>query len=217
MNPEKNLPILTAVELRVLGALIEKSKTTPDYYPMTLNALTAACNQKTSRKPVVEYDEETVVVALNSLKSRSLISTAIGGSIRSVKYKHNFSTVFPVSNSELAILCLLFLRGPQTPGELNTNSARLFEFNSIEDVNDTLNKLLQSELPFVKELQKRAGQKEARFAHLFGEVNENEEDELPEEPARKSVNEMEARLSAVELELAEMKIIVNKLKTELLG
>src|SRR3954471_2140975 len=85
MESTATLPFLTAIELRVLGSLIEKSKTTPDYYPMTLNALTAACNQKTSRKPVVEYDEETVVMALNSLKSQSLVSTAVGGSIRSVK------------------------------------------------------------------------------------------------------------------------------------
>src|SRR4051812_23163118 len=156
---EKELPILTAVEIRVMGALMEKSKTTPDYYPMTLNALTAACNQKTSRKPVVEYDEATVVIGLNSLKGQSLVSTAVGGSIRTVKYKHNFATIFPVSDAELAVLCLLFLRGAQTPGELNTNSARLYEFKSLESVHDVLNKLMHAEIPFVKELAKRAGQK----------------------------------------------------------
>src|SRR6218665_2878097 len=114
MDTDKTLPQLSAAEQRVLGALIEKSKTTPDYYPMTLNALTAACNQKTSRRPVVDYDEETVVLALNSLKGQSLVSTAVGGTARTTKYKHNFTTVYPLSNAELAVLCLLFLRGPQT-------------------------------------------------------------------------------------------------------
>src|SRR6185437_16914741 len=115
------LPFLEPTEPRAFGTLMEKSKTTPDYYPMTINGLTAACNQKTSRKPAVQYDEETVVQALNTLKKRGLISTATGGSIRSVKYKHNFAIVFPVLPSEVAIICLLMLRGPQTPGELNTN------------------------------------------------------------------------------------------------
>src|SRR6187401_706384 len=128
------IPHLTPPEIRVLGSLMEKSKTTPDYYPMTLNALTAACNQKTSRSPVVEYDEETVVEALNSLKGQSLVATAIGGGSRVVKYKHNFTTVYDISPEELSILCLLMLRGPQTPGELNTNSARLYEFKSLEEV-----------------------------------------------------------------------------------
>src|SRR5882757_157698 len=124
MDSPQTLPVLNATELRVLGSLIEKSKATPDYYPMTLNGLTAACNQKTSRKPVVQYDDETVIQALNTLKRRGLTSTATGGSIRSVKYKHNFAIVFPLIPSELAVLCLLMLRGALTPGELNTNSGR---------------------------------------------------------------------------------------------
>jgi hypothetical protein len=215
MESNITLPLLTAIELRVLGSLIEKSKTTPDYYPMTLNALTAACNQKTSRKPVVDYDEETVVLALNNLKSLSLISTAVGGSIRSVKYKHNFTTVYPLTDGELAILCLLFLRGPQTPGELNTNSARLHEFRSIEGVQATLNKLITSTPPFVLELPKRAGQKETRFTHLLGEQQNYEEDELHEEPARKHVSELETRLAFVEKELAEVKETLAKLTKDL--
>jgi uncharacterized protein YceH (UPF0502 family) len=215
MESTRLLPILTPIEIRVLGSLIEKSKTTPDYYPMTLNALTAACNQKTSRKPVVDYDEETVVMALNSLKSQSLINTAVGGSIRSVKYKHNFTTVYPLTDGELAIMCLLFLRGPQTPGELNTNSARLHEFKSLEGVNDALNKLMLGENTFVKELPKRAGQKEIRFAHLLGDEIIVDEDETPEEPARKHVSDIELRLAAVELELAEVKETLAKITKDL--
>ena len=215
MESTTTLPLLNAIELRVLGSLIEKSKTTPDYYPMTLNALTAACNQKTSRKPVVEYDEETVVIALNSLKSQSLISTAVGGSIRSVKYKHNFTTVYPLTDGELAVMCLLFLRGPQTPGELNTNSARLHEFKSLDGVNEALNKLKHLNTPFVEELAKRAGQKETRFTHLLGEQTNFEEDEMHEEPARKHVNDLEGRLAIVEMELAEVKEILAKITKDL--
>ena len=217
MDTPQTLPILDSIEIRVLGSLIEKSKTTPDYYPMTLNSLTAACNQKSSRNPVVQYDEETVVIALNSLKKKGLVSTAEGGTSRSVKYKHNITLVFPLTSAELAILCLLFLRGPQTQGELNTNSARLYEFESLEEVHEVLNKLLSAETPMISLLPKRAGQKEARYIHLLGEVPEFEEQELPDEPARKYVNELEARLTAVESELATVKESLNKLIKELMG
>lgn len=216
MEPTQTLPILDAVELRVLGSLIEKSKTTPDYYPMTLNGLTAACNQKTSRHPVVQYDEETVVMALDSLKKRGLVSTATGGGSRSVKYKHNIALVYPLDFAEVAIICLLMLRGPQTPGELNTNSGRLFEFHSLEEVQQTLDNLTKYDTPFVVQLPRRAGQKEARFTHLFaGEPDMDAEEHLPEEPARKSVNEMEARLTKVEQELAELKEAFDKLMKDL--
>src|SRR5437868_13034597 len=109
MDSQQALPALDDAELRVLGSLMEKSRTTPDYYPMTVNSLIAACNQKTSRKPVVNYDEETVVLAPNTLKRRGLVSTVTGGSDRSVKYKHNFAIVFPVIPSEVALICLLML------------------------------------------------------------------------------------------------------------
>lgn len=217
MDFTNNLPVLNSVEIRVLGSLVEKSKTTPDYYPMTLNSLTAACNQKTSRKPVVQYDEETVVIALDALRKKGLTSTATGGTSRSVKYKHNFTLVFPMTSAELAVMCLLFLRGQQTVGELNTNSARLYEFETLEEVIMVLDKLAHADLPFVKQLPKRAGQKEARFTHLFGETIEPEEDDLPEEPARKNVNDLEARLSIVENELAIMKESLARLMKELMG
>jgi uncharacterized protein YceH (UPF0502 family) len=213
-----SLPLLDAVEIRVLGALIEKDKITPDYYPMTLNALTAACNQKTSRNPVVQYDEETVVIALNSLKKSGFVAVATGGTSRSVKYKHNITLVFPLSTAELAVLCLLFLRGPLTVGEINSNAGRLYEFESLEEVNAVIEKLSQATPPLVKQLAKRHGQKEARFTHLLVEINESAEDEqLPEEPARKSVNELEARLATVENELAEVKATLDKLVKELMG
>jgi uncharacterized protein YceH (UPF0502 family) len=214
---ENQLQVLNPIEIRVLGALMEKSKTTPDYYPMTLNALTAACNQKTSRKPVVEYDEETVMRALNSLKGQSLVSTAIGGTSRTVKYKHNFLTIYPLSDPELAVLCLLFLRGPQTPGELNTNSGRVHEFNTLESVYDALEKLSHYPSPFVKELPRRPGQKETRYTQLLGETIEHEENELSGEATHHPASDLEARLSAVEKELTEVKELVAKLMKELLG
>ena len=216
MDSPSTLPILDAVEQRILGSLIEKSKTTPDYYPMTLNALTAACNQKTSRHPVVQYDEETVVIGLDSLKRKGLVGTATGGGSRAVKYKHNLAIVYPLDLAEVAILCLLLLRGPQTPGELNTNSGRLFEFHTLEEVHQTLENLSKYEPPFVIQLPRKPGQKEARFAHLLaGEPDMEAEDFLPEEPARKSVNEMEARLLKVEQELADLKEAFEKITKEL--
>jgi uncharacterized protein YceH (UPF0502 family) len=211
------LPLLTAVEIRVLGSLIEKSKTTPDYYPMTLNALTAACNQKTSRNPVVQYDEETVVIALNSLKRAGLAAIATGGTNRSVKYKHNFTLVFSLTTAEVAVLCLLFLRGPMTVGELNSNSGRLYEFESLEEVHAVVDKLTEMNPPMIKQLSRRHGQKEARYVHLLAEITDTDEEVLPEEPARKSVNELEARLTVVESELETLKASVEKLLKELMG
>jgi uncharacterized protein YceH (UPF0502 family) len=217
MDTPIKLPVLDDTELRVLGALMEKSKTTPDYYPMTLNGLTTACNQKTSRRPVVDYDEETVVLALDSLKKRGLISTATGGSSRATKYKHNFAIVFPVVPAEVALICLLILRGPQTPGELNTNSGRLWEFESLEEVQNVLERISSEEMPFVQQLPRRAGQKEVRYMHLLGGTVDYTEDDLPEEPARRSVGELEGRLVKVETELAELKEAFEKLMKELMG
>lgn len=206
MEGSNPLPNLSAEEQRILGSLIEKSVVTPDYYPMTLNSLTAACNQKSSRKPVVEYSEETVINALNSLKAQSLVATAVGASIRAAKYKHNFTTVYPLSDGELAIMCLLLLRGPQTPGELNTNSGRLHEFSSLASVHEALDKLRSSSYPFVKELSRQPGQKETRFVHLLGETPM--ETEIPQnynEPVKSFTNDLEARVSALEAEVADLK------------
>lgn len=215
MDSAITIPILSAEELRVLGALMEKSKTTPDYYPMTLNSLTIACNQKSSRKPVVDYDEGTVVEALNSLKKKGLISTATGGSIRAVKYKHNFAIVFPVVPAEIAVICLLILRGPLTPGEINSNSGRLYEFESLEDVQSVLEKLAKPEMRFVQQLPRRSGQKEVRYAHLLGGEIVLEEEELPQEPARRSVSELEARVAKLEQDYLVLKEALDKLMKEL--
>lgn len=215
METSQTLPILDSVELRVLGVLMEKSKTTPEYYPMTINAITLACNQKTSRKPVVQYDDQTVILALDTLKRKSLVSTATGGSSRSVKYKHNFAIVFPVTPKEVSIICLLILRGPQTPGELNTNSGRMYEFESLDEVQSVLERLLDPEMPYVLQLEKRSGQKEARYVHLLGGVPDLTQFDQQDETYSRPATELESRLSKVEQELAELKEAFEKLMKEL--
>ncbi|APU98283.1 MULTISPECIES: YceH family protein [Sphingobacterium] len=164
-----NLPQLSAMEQRVLGSLIEKSKVTPEYYPMTINSLQAACNQKTSRKPVVQYTEEDIIATLDILKKKGLISTVVGGGSRVTKYKHNFAIQFPLVPSELTIVCLLLLRGPLTAGEINSNSGRLYEFESLGEINEQLEKLAQE--GYLKSLPKQMGHKEVRYIHLLGEIN----------------------------------------------
>lgn len=217
MESTQTLPELNAEELRVLGVLMEKSKTTPEYYPMTINSLTAACNQKTSRKPVVQYDEQTVVLTLDTLKRKGLISTATGGSSRSIKYKHNFAIVFPVTPQEVAILCLLMLRGPQTPGELNTNSGRLYEFESLEEVQSVLERLTDAEPPYVIQLPRKAGQKEMRYAHLLAGTPDLNAEELVEEAPQRTTSDLENRVLKLETELDELKTAFAQLMKELMG
>ena len=216
MDSTQNLPQLDDAELCVLGSMMEKSRTTPDYYPMTINSLAAACNQKTSRNPVVQYDTETVVNAVNTLKRRGLVSTATGGTDRVVKYKHNFAIVYPVIPSEVAIICLLLLRGPQTPGELNTNSGRLYEFESIEEVQEMLDKLASGDHPFIKQLPRRPGQKEARYIHLLGGSTDWTDESFASDTPHRSSGDLEARLSKVETELAGLKEAFEKLMKELM-
>lgn len=206
------LPQLTAEEIRVLGSLLEKSKTTPDYYPLTLNSLLSACNQKSSRNPVVEYDEETVVVSLDSLKKKQLIAHVIGDG-RALKYRHSIAVTYPLDPAETSILSLLFLRGPLTAGEINSNSGRLHEFDSLQEIQDTLENLANYETPFVQLLPKKPGQKEARYAHCFAAAPEFNESDF-QEPARKSVSELEARIAVLEQEVLTLKEIVVRLQEE---
>jgi uncharacterized protein YceH (UPF0502 family) len=207
------LPNLCLEEQRVLGALIEKSRTTPDYYPMTLNSLQAACNQKSSRNPVVNYDEETITLTLNQLKIKGLISTATGGSSRATKYKHNLAIVYPLLPSELSIICLLLLRGALTPGEINSNSGRLYEFESIEEVIEQLQKLADNTPAFVKQLPKKPGQKEARFIHLLGEYVETENEvipnNIPSNVNNEKIQELEDRILKLENELSQLKDLLD--------
>lgn len=211
------LPVLDSVELRVLGAMIEKSRTTPDYYPMTINALTAACNQKTSRSPVVNYDEATVIAALDSLKRKGLANTATGGGSRVIKWKHNLALVYPLTTAEVTIICLLLLRGPQTTGELNTNAGRMYEYEGLEEIQQLLERLSTPELPFVMQLPRKPGQKEARYMHLLGGIPViNDEDAQDEAPVYYH-NSLEQRITTLEKELAELKEAFDKLMKDLNG
>lgn len=201
---------LNATEVRVLGTLIEKSKTTPEYYPMTINALTVACNQKTSRNPVTAYSEQEVAQAISSLKGKSLIATAVGGGSRTVKYKHNIGTVYDLSDADIAVICLLMLRGAQTPGELNTNSSRIYEFRDLAEVLHVLSTLSDSDPAFVKEQVRRPGQKENRFIQLLGETAEVELEE-PSEGSPQSKTNLEERISRLEEEVAQLKVLLKDL------
>jgi hypothetical protein len=164
--------LLTDVEARVLGSLIEKEMTTPDHYPLSLNALTNACNQSSNRDPVVQYDEATVAGAIDSLRRRALVRAIQQSGSRATKYRHLVGETMGLVSRQEAVLCVLMLRGPQTLGELRTRSSRLTTFESIEDVETSLNQLIAREPSAIAtRLPRRAGQKEARYAHLLsGEV-----------------------------------------------
>jgi uncharacterized protein YceH (UPF0502 family) len=210
---EKTLPQLSFEEQRVLGVLIEKSRATPEYYPMTVNAIITASNQKTSRNPIVSYDETTVTETINSLKKKGLLSTVTGGGSRAIKYRHNLAIQFPLVPAELSVICLLLLRGPMTPGEINNNSGRLFEFESLEEVQETLAKLAGDDTPYIRLLEKRPGQKEQRYVHLFGEAPEYVETA----PAEKSSPELMQRIEKLEEEVAYLRENLDKLMKEWLG
>lgn len=163
---------LTDVEVRVLGSLIEKQLTTPEYYPLTLNALTAACNQKSNRDPVVNYDDTTILAAIDSLRDRNLVYLYYGSTSRAVKYKHMVNSVYELGPAGVSVMAVLFLRGAQTIGELRERTGRLHEFSSLGEVQETLDELARRDEPLVVKLERQPGQKEARFAHLLsGEVD----------------------------------------------
>ena len=160
--------LLNEVEVRVIGSLIEKQVTTPEYYPLTLNALVNACNQLSNRDPVVSYDEKTVARALESLREKNLAYVFYGSDSRVPKYKHVMPEIFHLTPPELAVMCVLMLRGPQTTGEIRGRTSRLYEFADLTEVEATLEKLMAHEDPaLVSKLPRMAGQKEARFAQLL--------------------------------------------------
>lgn len=162
------LPPLSAPEVRVLGALIEKALTTPDYYPLTLNALTNACNQLTNREPVVSYDETTVVRAIDGLRDKRLASLFSGAESRVAKYKHTLTDALLLTPAEVALLTVLLLRGPQTLGELRTRAERLFRFDTLPEVEEALNALAARQpQPLVARLPRAPGTKESRYTHLL--------------------------------------------------
>ena len=169
---------LTDTEVRVLGCLIEKEMTTPDYYPLSLNAIVNGCNQKSNREPVVSYDEETVMETLDSLKGKDLVWQS--DLSRVPKYAHSFLKTCNLVNKEAAILCILFLRGPQTAGEIRERTERLYKFNSIEEAKEILQSL--EEIGYAKLLPRQHGRKEPRYIHLFSDIQESMSEEMPGHP-----------------------------------
>jgi uncharacterized protein len=163
--------MLTDAEVRVLGSLIEKEITTPDYYPLSLNALLAACNQSSNRSPVLHLDEDAVARAADSLREKQLVHLVDRGESRVTKYRHVVYEAMGLGRPAIAVMCVLMLRGPQTIGEIRTRTNRLYDFSSLEEVEITLNSLMSGEAPLIVRLPRHTGQKEVRYAHLLsGEV-----------------------------------------------
>jgi len=188
-------------ELRILGCLVEKELTTPDQYPLTLNSLISACNQKTNREPVVEYTESDVETALDSLRGKNLVYVFYGSTGRVPKYKHMFPTYYELEPSEVALMAVLMLRGPQTPGELNQRTGRLYEFDGLGEVNETLDSLAERDEPLIRKLSRMPGQKEVRYVHLLSEQEYDEASATPAPvPSRSSKLAEEVERLARELE-----------------
>jgi uncharacterized protein len=201
------MQLLDAEEVRVLGALIEKEATTPEYYPLSLNALVNACNQKSNRDPVVEYDDETVLGALDRLREKKL-ALVISGSGRVVKYAQRISETLNLGRREVAVLCTLLLRGPQTLGEIKDRSERLFAFGDLGETERVLHKLAEMpEGPLVKKLGRQPGQKEARYAHLLAG-----EPSIETTPGETPATGQPSRLSLLEHELQTLRSEFQELK-----
>ena len=207
---------LTTTEIRVLGCLLEKEMTTPDYYPLTLNSLTSACNQKSNRDPVLSLDETEVVKALDTLRFKGMAMQASGAGSRVPKYRHTLAEKMYFENEQLAILCELFVRGPQTLGELRSRCERMFPFADTAAVENVLLELNDSEGPLLVKLPRQPGQKEQRYAHLFSGSPEIAEsiDEPPPEAARMKVAEDDARISRLEQELADLKAEFERFRSQ---
>jgi uncharacterized protein len=210
--------VLNEYELRVLGALVEKQIATPDYYPMTLNSLTNACNQKNHRDPVTTFDDQTVARALESLREKNLAYVFHGSDARVPKYGHTFPKYFDLTAQELAVMTVLILRGPQTPGELRSRTPHLFAFDNLPEVETTVQSLAMRSEPLVIKLPRIPGTKEARFAHLLaGDINIEElTAALANEPAASSRGTRggDERIAKLESEVEELRQAVATLQTQ---
>ena len=194
---------LDAAEQRVLGALMEKEVATPEYYPLSLNALVNACNQKSNREPVVAYDDETVEAALEGLRNKGLAMRVTGRDSRVPKHEQRFTERYNLGRREAAIVCVLMLRGPQTPGELRGRTDRLYTFDDLEGVESTLHKLV--EMGFVRQLPRQAGYKEQRWAQLLGGDVETDVESAPAAPATERGPSDRERIAVLEREVAELR------------
>jgi uncharacterized protein YceH (UPF0502 family) len=219
--------LLTDIEARTLGALIEKDITTPDYYPLSLNALVNACNQKNNRDPVMNLDEPAVREALSALQEKRLAGPAGGADSRVTNYEHRLQEVFNFDRREIAVLCVLLLRGPQTPGELRGRADRMYHFEALEDVVSTLDRLNQRDPSLSAILPRQPGTKESRYTHLFsGEAPAVEEEvnvarTCPERqskgpsPATASSTSTPDRVSRLEEEVIDIRSRLTEMKQQL--
>jgi uncharacterized protein YceH (UPF0502 family) len=193
---------LHPVEARVLSSLIEKEITTPEYYPLSLNALVNACNQKSNRDPAVSYDESTVLQAIDLLRNKGLVTTITGAGSRVPKYAHRFSEKLNLGRREIAILCELMLRGPQTVGELKNRAERLHRFNDLAEVESLLDRMTE----FVVKLARRTGEKESRYGHLFSGPVDNSEPEATAPTGRADrIGTLEAEVGQLRSEMDDLK------------
>ncbi len=204
---------LNETEVRVLGSLVEKQLTTPEYYPLTLNSLTAACNQKSNRDPVMALDETSILAAIDSLRDKNLVYLYYGSSSRTVKYKHMLPNVYELEPPAVAVVALLLLRGPQTVGEIRGRSDRLYPFGSIGEVQEAMDELANRGEPLVIRLERQPGQKEARYAHLLsGPVDAGAVAVAqPTEPRPAASND---KVAVLETEIEGLKAQMNELREE---
>lgn len=209
--------LLNDIEVRVLGSLVEKQVTTPEYYPLTLNALTHACNQISNRDPVVSYDEQTVVFALDGLREKKLALVVYASGSRVAKYKHLMMEAFGfTTQEELAVMCVLMLRGAQTVGEIRGRGERLFSFKGLPEVEATLEALMTREPALVVKLPRVTGHKESRYAHLLaGEVKIDEQELAPRaEAATVVVRSGNEKISKLEEEVEALRGEVSELRKQ---
>lgn len=217
------MPPLSDIEVRVLGSLIEKQVTTPEYYPLTLNSLTLACNQKNNRSPVTTFTENQVEEALNSLREKNLAYVFHGSTSRVPKFKHVAPEVLHLTPPEMAVMCVLMLSGPQTVGEIRTRGSRLYDFSGLEEVDETLHALSTKDTdPMVVKLPRQPGQKDARFAHLLsGDVNVEQlvEEQTSARAMRRSsdgerIEKLEAQVETLTSEVESLRLQFEQFKKQ---
>ena len=214
MNPESSALVLDAVEARAIGALVEKAVTTPDYYPLSLNALVNACNQTNNRDPVTAHEQAMVLRALESLRDKKLVFVFEGAANRVTKYGHKFAETLGLTGPEVAVLCVLLLRGPQTVGEIRGRTGRLHEFAALGEVESTLQALAaRTPQPLVARLPRQSGFKESRYAHLLSGPPAAALAEAP--PSEPAVAAEGDRLSRLEQEVADLRRKLSDLQAQL--
>lgn len=204
--------ILNETETRIIASLVEKQLTTPEYYPLTLNALVNACNQKSNREPVVSYDDKTVTDVLERLRDRNLVYVFYGSNSRVPKYKHMLPSVYELEPAEVAVMCVMMLRGPQTLGELRTRTERLHQFEGLGEIQETLDGLIRRDDPLVVKIDRQPGQKEARFAQLLNGEFDVEAFAATVATHRVSGGVDNQRVEKLEEEVANLRIDIESIK-----